>query len=102
MARDPILGKRDAATPQPLSSIAGQQPHTSEWLTASEAAAYLKVKRRTLLVWVRQHKVKAYPLSGTKRMVWRFLRADLDAALLGSACVLSFATPFVPAAKGEQ
>jgi hypothetical protein len=32
---------------------------------------------------VRQGNVKGYKLSGTKRHVWRFLRADLDAALLG-------------------
>jgi excisionase family DNA binding protein len=53
-----------------------------EWLTAEEAAGYLKVKVRTLLLWVRQGKVKAFALSGTKRRVWRFRRQDLDAALL--------------------
>ena len=57
---------------------------TSEWLTAGEAAQYLKVKVRTLLLWVRQGKVKAFALSGTKRRVWRFRRQDLDAALLES------------------
>jgi excisionase family DNA binding protein len=56
----------------------------SEWLTAVEAAIYLKVKVRTLLLWVRQGKVKAFALSGTKRRVWRFRRQDLDAALLES------------------
>jgi len=56
----------------------------SEWLTASEAARYLKVKVRTLLLWVRQGKVKAFALSGTKRRVWRFRHQDLDAALLES------------------
>jgi excisionase family DNA binding protein len=59
-----------------------QQP--SEWLTANEAAAYLKVKVRTLLLWVRQGKVKAFALSGIQRRVWRFRRRDLDAALLES------------------
>jgi excisionase family DNA binding protein len=58
---------------------------TSEWLTATEAAAYLKVKPRTLLLWVRQGKVKAFPLSGTRRHVWRFRRVDLDAMLTGPA-----------------
>jgi len=53
-----------------------------EWLTAAEAARYLKVKVRTLLLWVRQGKVKAFALSGTKRPIWRFQRQDLDAALL--------------------
>jgi len=61
----------------------------SEWLTASEAAAHLKVKARTLLLWVRQGKVKAFALSGTKRRVWRFHRKDLDAALLESAVLPS-------------
>ncbi|MBZ5720716.1 MAG: helix-turn-helix domain-containing protein [Acidobacteriia bacterium] len=53
----------------------------SEWLTAVEAAAYLKVKVRTLLLWVRQGKVKGYALSGTQRCVWRFQHCDLDAML---------------------
>jgi len=55
---------------------------TSEWLTAEEAARYLKVKTRTLLLWVRQGKVKAFALSGTKRRVWRFRQQDLDAAVM--------------------
>jgi excisionase family DNA binding protein len=55
---------------------------TAEWLTAAEAARYLKVKVRTLLLWVRQGKVKAFALSGTQRRVWRFRQTDLDAALL--------------------
>jgi len=41
----------------------------SDWLTASEAAAYLKVKPRSLLLWVRQGKLQAYALSGTKRRI---------------------------------
>jgi excisionase family DNA binding protein len=49
-----------------------------EWLTAAEAAQYLKVQKRTLLFWVRLGKVKAYSLSGTQRRIWRFLRSDLD------------------------
>jgi excisionase family DNA binding protein len=54
----------------------------SDWLTASEAAAYLKVKPRTLLVWVRQGRVQAFALSGIQRRVWRFRKVDLDAAVL--------------------
>jgi len=54
----------------------------SEWMTANEAAAYLKVKPRSLLLWVRQGKIPAYALSGTERRIWRFLRKDLDSALL--------------------
>ena len=59
-------------------------PHQSVWLTATEAAAYLKVKPRSLLLWVRQGKVQAYALSGTKRRVWRFRKEDLDSALLSN------------------
>jgi len=55
------------------------------WLTAEEAAKYLKVKTRSLLLWARQGKVKGYVLSGTKRVTWRFLRSDLDATLRAPA-----------------
>jgi excisionase family DNA binding protein len=58
---------------------------TFEWLTAEEAAGYLKARPRTLLLWVRQGKVKAFALSGTKRRVWRFRKEDLDAALLSTS-----------------
>ena len=58
---------------------------TSEWLTANEAAAYLKVDRRTILDWARCGKVKGYTLSGVARHVWRFLRSDLDAMLVASS-----------------
>ena len=50
----------------------------SSWLTAREAASYLKVQTRTVLLWVRQGKLKGYALSGAKRHVWRFRVADLD------------------------
>jgi excisionase family DNA binding protein len=77
-------------------------PLQSEWLTVTEAAQYLKVKPRTLLLWVRQGKVKGFALSGTKRRVWRFRQADLDAALLESP-VLPSPTPSVrPAERMEQ
>jgi excisionase family DNA binding protein len=51
------------------------------WLTAAEAAEYLKVKVRTVLLWARQGKLQGYSLSGAKRRVWRFLRRDLDTAM---------------------
>jgi excisionase family DNA binding protein len=54
---------------------------TSNWLTANEAASYLKVEPRTLLMWARQGAVKGYVLSGTRRQTWRFLHADLDGML---------------------
>jgi len=74
----------------------------SEWLTANEAANHLKVKPRTLLLWVRQGKVKAFALSGIKRRVWRFRQADLDAALLESAVLPSTVPSVRPAERMGQ
>ena len=74
----------------------------SEWLTADEAANHLKVKPRTLLLWVRQGKVKAFALSGTKRRVWRFRQADLDAALLESPVLPSPVPSVRPAERMGQ
>jgi len=51
------------------------------WLTSREAANYLHIEPRTLLAWARQGHVKGYVLSGTQRVTWRFLKADLDATL---------------------
>jgi len=70
----------------------------SDWLTAREAAHHLKVKPRTLLLWVRHGKVKGFALSGTKRHVWRFRLQDLDAALLEPS-VLPSQTPSVRPAE---
>jgi excisionase family DNA binding protein len=52
-----------------------------EWLTAKEAAEYLKVRPRTLLLWARQGKVPAHRLSGIRRCIYRFLRRELDLML---------------------
>ncbi len=52
-----------------------------EWLTSNEAAAYLKIKPRTLVEWVRTGKVPGHRLSGTRRFVYRFLQSELDAML---------------------
>jgi len=54
----------------------------SDWLTASEAAAYLKVKPRTILKWAKQGTIPAHALSGCKRVTWRFLKSELDSAML--------------------
>ncbi len=75
---------------------------TAEWFTAAEAAQYLKVKARTLLLWARQGKVKAFALSGTQRHVWRFRRQDLDAALLESPVLLSQTPSVCPAGRMDQ
>jgi excisionase family DNA binding protein len=72
----------------------------SDWLTAGEAAEYLKVKKRSLLLWVRQGKVKAYALSGKKRRIWRFRREDLDSALFAN--VVPSASPAVLNGRGLE
>jgi len=65
------------------------------WLSAAEAAQFLNVKARTILVWARQGKVKAYALTGTQRRVWRFLHADLEAMVTQKKPVVSSAQPSV-------
>lgn len=60
------------------ASIPAVDTAVSPWMTTAEAAAYLKVKPRTLLLWIRQGKIAAYPLSGIQRRVWRFRKEDLD------------------------
>jgi len=76
-----------------------QSVPTAEWLTAQEAAEYLKVRPRTLLLWVRQGKLQAFALSGTKRHVWRFRKQDLDAALLVSPVLPSQSPSVRPAER---
>jgi excisionase family DNA binding protein len=78
------------------------QAEHNEWLTAGEAAQYLKVKVRTLLLWVRQGKVKAFALSGTKRHVWRFRRSDLDKTLMESTVLTSQSPSVHPAERMDQ
>ena len=53
----------------------------SAWMTAAEAASYLRTKPRTLLKWVREGSIKAWPLHGARRRTWRFRKEDLDSAL---------------------
>jgi excisionase family DNA binding protein len=63
-------------------------PTETPWLTSREAASYLRVEPRTILLWAKQGKVKGYALSGTIRQTWRFLRADLDAMLTAPSAAL--------------
>ena len=73
---------------QTQSSCCNASRHTggfTEWLTASEAAHYLKVKPRTLTSWAREGKVPAHTICGVERRVWRFLRHELDAMLSTSS-----------------
>jgi excisionase family DNA binding protein len=56
----------------------------NQWLTATEAAQYLKVQPRTILKWAKEGGIPAHPLSGSKRITWRFLKSELDGAMLAS------------------
>ncbi len=53
----------------------------NDWLTATEAAAYLKVSPRTIAQWAKQGKIPGHRLSGSRRITWRFLRSELDATM---------------------
>jgi len=77
-------------------SIRPQQP--TEWLRATEAAEHLRVRARTLLLWTRQGKINGYALSGSRRRVWRYLRAELFAAVLAKPVLCSI-SPSVLVAK---
>lgn len=55
----------------------------SDWLTAREAAAYLKIAHRTILEWAKSGRIPAHRLSGTKRCTWRFRAEELDSAIMG-------------------
>jgi excisionase family DNA binding protein len=57
----------------------------SPWMTAREAAAYLRVSHRTLVRWARNGLIPAHRLSGLSRVTWRFRRAELDAMLCASS-----------------
>lgn len=59
-------------------------PKRIAWLTANEAAQYLKVKPRTVLKWAKEGRIPAHALSGSQRVTWRFLRSELDNAMLRS------------------
>ena len=50
-------------------------------LQQQEAAEYLKVHPRTLLLWARQGKIPAHQFSGIRRCIYRFLRHELDLML---------------------
>jgi excisionase family DNA binding protein len=54
----------------------------SPWMNAREAAQYLRVAHRTILEWAKTGRVPAHRLSGTARVTWRFLAAELDSAMM--------------------
>lgn len=54
----------------------------SEWMTAREAAEYLRVAHRTVLEWAKTGRIPCHKLSGTVRVTYRFRAVELDAMLL--------------------
>jgi len=50
----------------------------SEWLTSKEAAAYLKVTRRTLYRWMEEGRLPFFVMASGRR---RVRKEDLDALL---------------------
>lgn len=58
-------------------------PNQSLWMTAREAAQYLRVSHRTILLWAKTKRIPAHKLSGAQRVTWRFLATELDAYLGG-------------------
>jgi excisionase family DNA binding protein len=66
--------------------LVAQMPvrHQSEWLTATEAAQYLRVAHRTILDWAKTGKIPAHRLSGTRRCTWRFRADELDGAIMAA------------------
>src|SRR5689334_15632129 len=95
-----LVSMRPAARAE-QDARAFQPQQQTEWLTVQEAADHLRVKTRTLLLWTRQGKINGYVLSGTRRRVWRYLRTELDAAVLGRPMLCSI-SPSVLGTKGEQ
>lgn len=84
MRTQPELGA--AMKVQGIKRMIGQQ---SKWLTAKEAASYLKIEPRTLLLWARRGRIKGYVLSGTERITWRFRSEDLDATMTAPSVALT-------------
>ncbi|MFL6307827.1 MAG: helix-turn-helix domain-containing protein [Candidatus Sulfotelmatobacter sp.] len=65
----------------------------NQWLTATEAAHYLKVQPRTILKWAKHGSIPAHALSGCKRITWRFLKSELDGAMLNPPSVAGLGGP---------
>jgi excisionase family DNA binding protein len=97
----PLSGGKQAKEFE-MADTGGLYAAETAWLTAEEAAAHLKIKTRTLLLWVRQKKIRGYVLSGITRRVWRFRKVDLDTMLFAQdAGVLCSIPPSVLVTKGE-
>ncbi|MDT7811001.1 MAG: hypothetical protein QOJ42_917 [Acidobacteriaceae bacterium] len=56
----------------------------TSFLNAEQAAQFLGgLNARTVTRWAREGYLPAYPLGEGKRRLWRYLRADLAAWMLG-------------------
>ena len=58
-------------------------------LNLTEAAAYVDMHRKTVASMARNGEIPAHPVSGTRRITWKFYASELDAWLrhrLSSAC----------------
>ncbi len=76
-----VLCRRCRSSPLSVHPSANFATVMTEWLTAAEAAAHLKVRPRTVMQWAKDGKLPGHRLSGSKRITWRFRREDLDAML---------------------
>lgn len=94
MSTHPQSSKPDPASSSQSSDRLTLDPKSTSWLTTQEAAELLSIQPRTLLLWARQGKVKAYALCGNKRHTWRFRPDDLN-TLLPQKPVVSSAQPSV-------
>ena len=94
MSTQPHPSEPDSASSNQFSDQSSLDADRAIWLTTQEAAELLNMKPRTLSLWARQGKVKAYALCGTKRHTWRFCSDDVD-MLLPQKPVVSSAQPSV-------
>jgi excisionase family DNA binding protein len=98
-----IESQEQVGTIGPRGVDAAVHAGPSQWMTVHEAASYLKVKPRTLLLWARKKQIRSYTLCGTQRRRWRFLKADLDSRLLAQDVgVVCCTAPSVFCAKGDE
>lgn len=51
---------------------------TNDWITAKEAAVYLKLHPSTVLKWAKRGAIPAHKLSRSARVIWRFSKSELD------------------------
>ena len=55
----------------------------SDWLTAREAALYVRVAHRTILEWAKTGRIPAHRVRDD-RITWRFRAEELDSAMMAA------------------